>query len=158
MSPAPAALSPAKQLDSFIDDYSPTIAKLTRALLRALRTRFPGATVLVYDDYDALTVSFGGNERGSDAVLSLASHPESVRLYFNNAKALPDPAKVLKGTGKLVRYVEVPNVKALDEAPLKPLLAAALKNAKVKIPKAPKGAVVIKTVSDRSRPRRPGSK
>lgn len=51
------------ELDGFIDKHTPAIATLTRALLARLQARLPGATILVYDDYNALAIGFATTNR-----------------------------------------------------------------------------------------------
>ena len=94
-----------QELDSFIAKYSEEVAELTRAALAWTCKRFPAATVLVYDNYNALVMGFGSSERASDAVFSIAAYPRWVNLFFLSGATLVDPKKVLKGAGKQVRSV-----------------------------------------------------
>jgi hypothetical protein len=63
------------QLDSFIDKFTPEVAALTRELLAKMKMRVPGATIIVYDNYNTLAIGFGPNDRAGKAVLSLAVMP-----------------------------------------------------------------------------------
>jgi len=51
-----------------------------------MRTKFPRANVLVYDNYNALAIGFGPTERASDAVFSIAPFPRWVSLFSFRAR------------------------------------------------------------------------
>ncbi|HVQ32267.1 MAG TPA: hypothetical protein VMV21_21900, partial [Vicinamibacteria bacterium] len=89
--------SPSAQLAAFLAKFTPEVAALARKAIAALRKRLPGARVLVYDNYNALAVGFGPNERASEAILSIAVYPRWVSLFFLRGKGLADPRKVLRG-------------------------------------------------------------
>jgi len=69
-----------------------------------MRKKFPRAEVMVYYNY-ALAIGFGPSERASDAVFSIVLYPRWVNLFFLQGAGLPDPHKLLKGSGKLVRSI-----------------------------------------------------
>ena len=70
------------QLAGCIAKYSPDVAKLGRAAIGRMRKLLPAAQVLVYDNYNALAVGFGPNERTSQIVFSIAMYPRWVSLFF----------------------------------------------------------------------------
>ncbi len=113
-----------QQLDSFIAKYSPEVASVARQAFRWMRKKFPRATVLVYDKYNALAIGFGPSERGSDAVFSIAVFPRWTNLFFIQGARLPDPHKLLKGSGKQARSIRLGNVELLDEPALLALIDA----------------------------------
>ena len=51
--------SPAKQLESFIAKYDPTVATLARACRAAMRKKLPTANELVYDNYQFFISGIG---------------------------------------------------------------------------------------------------
>lgn len=91
------------QLDGFLAKYSPDVAKLGSAAIARMRKMLPAAQVLVYDNYNALAVGFGPNERASEIVFSIAMFPRWVSLFFAKGVGLPDPHKRLSGSGNVVR-------------------------------------------------------
>jgi hypothetical protein len=120
-----------------------------------MRALVPGATELVYDNYNALVVGFGPSERASDAVLSLAIFPRWVTLCFiQNGPDIPDPDRLLKGSGNVVRHMRLTSADDLDTPPVRALIRAALTLADVPIRKSGKRRMIIKSVSARQRPRR----
>src|ERR1019366_2895467 len=151
----PAPPAPEIQLDAFLDKYTPAVATLARACLAKMRSRLPGAVQLVYDNYNALAIGFGPSEHASEAVFSIALYPRWVTLFFLQGAGLPDPKHLLKGSGKVVRYIVLASAADLDQPAVQGLMATALKRAEPAIdPDAP-GSLVIRSISAKQRPRRP---
>ena len=75
-------INPKRQLDSFLAKYDPAIAAFTRRVLAKLRKRLPGAVEIVYDNYNALVIGFGPNDKPSVAIFSVVLFPRWVILYF----------------------------------------------------------------------------
>jgi hypothetical protein len=143
------------QLDSFIDKYTPEVAALACALMAKMKACVPGATMLVYDNYNALAIGFGPTEKAGQAVLSLAVMPRWVTLCFLRGVGLPDPKGLLKGSGNQVRHVRLPTLDMFDEPAVQDLIAAAVDRSEPPIdPSAPQ-KLIIKSVSAKQRPRRP---
>jgi hypothetical protein len=144
-----------KQLDRFLDAFTPEIAGIARRALVKLRKRLPNAIELVYDNYNALACGFAPNERASDGIFSLAVYPKNINLFFLQGAKLPDPEGMLHGEGSLVRYVPLEDEKTLDRADVKAMMAKAMEMAKVPFDRDTKYKLVIKSVSAKQRPRRP---
>ena len=154
-----STLTPRQQLDIFIDRYSDEVAAAMRQALRHLRRRVPGATELVYDNYNALGVGFGPSDRPSAAVLSIVAYPRWVSLFFLQGGArLPDPHKLLKGAGSRVRHIVLTTADVMASAQVDALIGHALDAATEAIDPARKRLLVIKSVSARQRPRQPQRK
>src|SRR5437764_4899138 len=115
------------QLDRFIDKFTPEVAALTRALMVKTKARIPGATIMVYDNYNALAIGFGPSDRAGQAVLSLAVMPRWVTLCFLRGVGLPDPHGLLNGSGSQVRHVRLHTPEAFDDRRVQDLIGAALK-------------------------------
>src|SRR3982750_1743494 len=94
-----------RQLKSFINKFGATNQKIIRAARTWLRKRFPTAFELVYDNYNFLVMGFGPTDRPSDCILSIAAGANGVGLCFIHGAKLPDPKKVLLGSGKQTRFV-----------------------------------------------------
>jgi len=120
-----------------------------------MRKKFPGASVLVYDNYNALAIGFGPTERASDAVFSIALFPRWVNLFFLQGAGLPDPNKLLQGSGKQARSIRLEKVQLLDEPAVLALIDAEARRSGLE-PQAGSGKIVIKSISAKQRPRRPG--
>ena len=143
------------QLDGFIDKFTPEVAALTRALLARAKARMPGATILVYDNYNALALGFGRSEKAGEAILSLAVMPKWVTLCFLWGKSLPDPHGLLKGEGSRVRNRRLHAAEEFDDPRIQDLIDAALGQTDWPIDPGAEQRLVIKSVSAKQRPRRP---
>jgi hypothetical protein len=151
MKPRPAE----QQLDGFIAKYSPEVAALARAALARLRARLPGAIELVYDNYNALAIGFGPTERTSDAIFSITLWPRWVSLFFLQGAGLPDPHRLLEGSGKVARHLVLEDAEDLDRPAVQELIARGLERARTPLDSTGPSRIVIKSVSARQRPRRP---
>jgi hypothetical protein len=147
--------SPERQLAAYMRRYDPAIRKLAQSVLEKMREIVPGAVELVYDNYNALVIGFGPSERASEAVYSVALYPRWVSLFFLQGAGLPDPHKLLRGSGKVVRSIVVKDAAQLDEAPVRALIEAALARARKPIDPRAARRLVIRSVSAKQRPRRP---
>lgn len=150
-----SAKTPELQLASFLAKYTPEVAAQAEAILNGMRKRYPFATQLVYDNYNALAIGFGPTERASDAIFSIALFPRWVNLFFLQGKGLPDPHALLQGTGNQVRSIRVTSPAMLDEPEVCALMEEAVARAAAPFDPRAKGKLVIKSVSAKQRPRRP---
>ena len=148
-------MTAAAQFRAFLAKYDPAVAAEARRALTKTRALVPGATELVYDNYNALVVGFGPSERASDAVISLAIFPKWVTLCFiQNGPGIPDPDRLLKGSGNVVRHVRLVSAADLDKPAVKRLIREALKLADVPIKKSATRRMIIKSISKKQRARK----
>jgi hypothetical protein len=147
--------TPAQQLRSFLAKFDPRVAASARAALSRLRKKLPGATELVYDNYNALAIGFGPSEKASEAIFSIAVFPRWVSLFFLQGARLPDPDRVLNGSGTQVRHIVLTDLKILEQPAVKKLMAVALKSAKKPLDSKQRRRLIIKSISARQRPMRP---
>ena len=120
-----------------------------------MRKRVPGAVELVYDNYNALAIGFGPNERAADLIFSITLYPRWVSLFFVHGAGLPDPERRLQGSGSRIRHVVLATARTLDEPAIRALIDQALARAAEPIDRTQRGRIVIKSVSAKQRPRRP---
>jgi len=144
-----------RDLQGLIDKYTPEIATLARACLKKMRTKLPGAVQLIYDNYNALAIGFGPSDRASDAIFSIVLYPRWVTLFFLQGAGLPDPNKILKGSGKVVRHIVLAAAEDLDKPAIQALMTVALNRARAPIDPAAPGNIEIRSISAKQRPRRP---
>jgi hypothetical protein len=132
------------QLASFFAKYEPTIAKFGKALRAKLRDRLPGLfeIVYVYENQDALVISYSPTEHGSEGLCGIALYPSSAKLFFGQGALLSksNPNKLPQGRGKTVRHVVLNAVADFDRAEIAVLMAAALKLAKLRLDAGAKGS------------------
>jgi hypothetical protein len=152
---ASRAATPRAQLDAFIDKYSDEMAKQGRTAFAKMRKLLPAATVLVYDNYNALAIGFGPSEQTSKIVFSIALYPRWVSLFFGKGVGLPDPHGLLRGSGSTVRHIVLETPDVLDDPRVRELMRHALDRAATSLASGSPGPIIIRSVSARQRPRRP---
>jgi hypothetical protein len=93
-------------------------------------------------------------ERASDCIVSLASNAKGVGLHFYWGATLPDPHKILLGSGSQTRFIRLESAATLAKPEVEALLKAAVAQAKSPLPKSGGGYTIIKSISAKQRPRR----
>jgi hypothetical protein len=146
--------NPEDQLNEFIARFSPEVAEQAQAALAKMRARLPGAIELVYDNYNALAIGFSPSEKTSDAIFSIAVYPRWVSLFFLKGAGLPDPTKLLKGSGNVCRHIVLSDVGILDDPAVLNLMEIAIISEGDPIDPSAPGRIVIKSISVKQRPRR----
>ena len=147
-----------KQLQRFIDKFEPKHRATIRAARRALRKRFPTANELAYDNYNFFVIGFGPSERPSECFVSIAASANGVGLCFIHGASLPDPGRILSGSGKQTHLIRLPSADVLEQPELHALLKVAAEQARVPLPRRDRGELIIRSVSARQRPRRRSEK
>ena len=146
-----------RQLASFFAKYEPAMAKLGKALRAKLRDRLPGLfeVVYVYENQNALVISYSPTENGYQGLCSIALYPRGAKLFFAKGALLSkaDPNKLLQGRGT-VRHVVLNTVADFDRGEIEVLMAAALKLAGLRLRADAKGSVIIKAEAQKQRARR----
>jgi len=151
----PAASTDAeKQLETFIDKFEPKHQTLIRTVRKALRKRLPTAHELVYDNYNFFVIGYSPTERPTDAILSIAAAANGVGLCFIRGASLPDPHRVLLGSGRQTRFIRIESVNVLASPEVDALIAAAIARGKAPLPGAGKRKLIIRSVSAKQRMRR----
>ncbi len=149
--------APEAQLRSFNGRFDPKHQKFIRSVRAALRKRFATANELAYDYSSFFVIAYSPTEQGIDGIVSIAARADGVDLYFSHGPQLPDPKKLLQGSGKQVRFVRLETARQLAHPDVKALIAAAIDYASVPLPSKGKGSLIIKTnktVAAKKRPRR----
>src|ERR1022692_1624123 len=147
-----------KQLQSFINKFSPNDQALIRSLRQALRKRLPSANELVYDNYNFFVIGYSSTERPSDSIVSIAAGASGVGLAFYRGSTLPDPHKILLGSGSQNRFIRLESEEVLSRLEVDALIAAAVAQAKTPLAASGKGRLIIRSVSAKQRPRRKSDK
>jgi len=77
-----------------------------------------------------------------------------VGLSFYHGATLPDPDKLLLGSGSQNRFVRLESAATLARPPVQALIAAAVAQAKTPLAAGVKGTLIIRSISKKQRPRR----
>ena len=143
-----------EELRRLIVRFAPAHQRLIASMRRSLRNRLPTAYEVVYEYKDFFVISYSPNEHGYEGVLGLRASADGIRLYFNSGKGLPDPEKLLQGSGNQVRWIHLEGASTLARPAVARLIDEAI--ARNRVPFAPtgRGPVVIRSVSAKQRRRR----
>ena len=144
----------ARQVDAFIDKFEPAMAKRIREVRAVLRKRFPTAIEMVYDNYNFFVIGYCSTERPSDCILSIAAGANGVGLSFYRGATLPDPHRLLLGSGSQNRFIRIESAATLTRPEVEELIAAAIQQAEDPLPGSGRGKLVIRSISKKQKPRR----
>ena len=144
-------LSGEQQIKGLIAKYEPKYQRLIRSVRKALRKRFPTANELAYDYSNSFVIGYSPTERGSDSVVAIAAAANGLRLVFNQGPTLPDPKKLLLGSGKQTRFIRVESPKMLSLPEIEALLQAAMDQATTPLRPSGRGKLIIKSSSAKRR-------
>jgi hypothetical protein len=147
-----------KELQNFIGKFAPEHQVLIRAIRKTLRKRMPGANELVYDNYNFFVIGYCSTDRPSDCIVSIAAAANGVNLSFYRGATLPDPQKILLGSGTQNRFLRLQSAKTLALPLVRALIDAAIAQGKTPIPSTVKGKLFIRSISSKQRPRRKSAK
>ena len=152
--PSQGAATDEQQLAGFIKKFDPKNAALIRSVRKLLRNRLPTANELVYDNYNFFVIGYCSTERPSDCILSIAAGANGVGLSFYYGVTLPDPHKLLLGSGSQNRFIRIESAATLARPEVQELIAAAVAQAERPLPGSGRGKLVIRSISKKQKPRR----
>ena len=132
------------------------------SMRRSLQKRLPTAYEVVYEyqNLGAVVISYSPSEQGYEGVLAIRADANGVKLYFNQGKALPDPAKLLQGSSQS-RWIHVEVASTLARPEVASLIDEAMARNRVPFALAGRGSVVIRSASakksrtQKSKPKEP---
>lgn len=142
------------QLKSFIAKFDDANQALIRAVRKALCNRFPTAYELVYDNYNFFVIGYSPTKRPSDAVVSMTANANGVGLCFIHGAKLRDPHNLLRGSGKQTRSIRLPSAAVLSDANVEALIAQVIANANAPFAEEGRSQLIIRSVSEKQRPRK----
>ena len=148
------AMTPAQEVQFWMDRFDPKIQDLLRSVGTALRERFPTANELAYDYTSHIVISYAPADKGIDGIFGVAARHTGVFLYFNQGQNLPDPGKILQGKGKATRFIELQSAGDMHRPEVEVLIRATLDQAKIHFPQAGQGRLIIKSSAATKRPRK----
>ena len=117
---------PTRQLLDYLAAYDPHVASLFLALREIVLEEAPAAIESISMGYAlAIGFSFTGKPL-KDGFCHIVACKSWVNLGFNRGTLLPDPGKILLGTGKLIRHITFRNHDDLERPVVRRYLQAAI--------------------------------
>ncbi len=140
------------EVRGLIARFAPAQLRPIGAMRRSLRKRLPTACEVVYEYRDCFVISFSPSDRGYEGVLALRGSADGIRLYFNQGKGLPDPEKLLRGSGNQTRWIHLEGASTLARPAVASLIDAAIARNRVPFARTGRGSVVMRSAA--AKPRR----
>jgi hypothetical protein len=142
------------ELRTLIDEFAPAYLRLFSAARRSVRKRLPTAHEVVYEYRDFFVISYSPNEHGYEGVLALRASAKGVELHFNRGTELPDPDKLLRGSGKQTRSIDLEGASTLARPAVARLIEEAIARTPVPFARTGRGPVVLRATSAKRRRKR----
>ncbi len=117
----------------------------------------PTANELVWDNYNFFVIGYSPTERPSDSFFSIAGAASGVGLSFYRGATLPDPHRILLGSGSQNRFIRLESKETLSRPEVEALIAAAIAQDKALAAEG-KGKLIIRSISAKQKPRRKAAK
>ena len=153
--PAAARRAAEAAVRALVARLAPAHTRLVGAVRRSLRTRVPTAHEVVYEYRDCFVISYSPDDRGYEGVLALRGSADGVKLYFNRGKGLPDPGKLLRGSGNQTRWIQLEGASTLARPAVASLIEEAIAGSSVAFARSGLGPITIRSASpSRSRPKK----
>jgi hypothetical protein len=117
-------------IEDILSKFDERTALLATQVRSFLLKELKGITEI--PDPAAKMVAYGYGPGYTDMICTILLSKKGIKLGFYKGSELPDPAKLLTGTGKVHRYVEIKNADDLRKPALKKLISEALKAHKMR--------------------------
>jgi hypothetical protein len=118
-------MSSQNDIDHFLSRYSDEVFRNALLLREVILKTLPDIQEQL--DLPAKIIGYCYGQKYSELICVIIPSGKGLKLGFNRGTKLPDPDKLLEGTGKISRYVNIVSAKQIRSAALKNLIIAALK-------------------------------
>jgi Domain of unknown function (DU1801) len=123
------ARPPDRRLLGYLAPYDPHVSRLALAVREIVLEEAPGAIESLAKGYAvAIGFSFTGKPM-KDGFCHVVAYSTHVNLGFNRGAQLPDPGRILKGSGKSIRHITLRNHEELESPVIRRYLRAAIEQA-----------------------------
>ena len=108
---------------SFLQQYPDQVSSLARQLREVLLANLPDATEQV--DLPGRMIAYVYGQKYTEMVCVIIPSKKGLKLGFYKGTELPDPDRLLQGSGKISRYVVIQSEEDIFNDPLKTLITSA---------------------------------
>ena len=115
--------------ESILKPHSAEIQNIARALRALIESLHPSSFETPRNGERCTTYGIGPKKM-TEAYAHIMPIKSSVNLGFYHGKSLPDPRRLLEGTGKSARHVKITDLKMVRSAAVKALLQASVQERK----------------------------
>ena len=110
--------------DEFLTRHTPVVRDIASAARAVILSVAPDLTE--HFDPGHWTVRYGSGQKMGEMSLYLSGHKDSINLGFAQGAHLPDPAGLLRGTGKNMRHIKFKPGDTVDTPAVRALIQSAL--------------------------------
>jgi len=128
---------PSRELLDLLADCDPGVTQLALALRELVLAEAPDAEELLYSVYAEVIVFKIPKVKGG-AFCYVAAYSRHVNLGFYRGAELPDPHRVLKGTGKQMRHIRFDSLDELARGHVGTYVRAAIEQVRTAPAKGPR--------------------
>ncbi|MEZ5308564.1 MAG: DUF1801 domain-containing protein [Pyrinomonadaceae bacterium] len=132
-----------KEVRKIVEQFASDHSRLVASLRRILQNRLPAANELVYEYRSWFVISYSPNNKGYDGILSIRGDEKGIKLFLNNGTTLPDPSKLLKGSGKQTRWIPIVKASDLKRPEVERLIDESIESNQIPFSESGKGVIVI---------------
>jgi hypothetical protein len=120
-----------KKVDEFLAQYDEQVFSNAMKLRKVLFENLPDITEQI--DASARLIAYCYGQKYAELICVIIPSKRGLKLGFNRGVDLPDPDNLLKGTGKISRYVEIKSEEQIKSLSLKKLLESGLKAYRLRV-------------------------
>lgn len=110
---------------TLLDKYPGAVKELARKAQELILNTLQDITETV--DAPAKMIAYGYGPKYADSIYTIILSQKGIKIGFYKGASLPDPERLLTGTGKVHKYVDVKNPEDIENAAVKKLLKEAYK-------------------------------
>jgi len=118
------------KVDELLLKYDKSVSSLGLQLREFLLAQLEGCIEM--PDQAANIIGYGYGTGYIDLVCTIIPSKKGIKLGFNRGSELPDPGKLLTGSGKVHRYVEIKSETDIRSTAIKELIREAIKAWKIR--------------------------
>jgi hypothetical protein len=111
------------QVGGLVADADPSVAAIAQRVRALVRAVLPGAIEMV--DRPARLIGYGRDRGYKGLICGIALQSSWVNLMFSKGTELPDPDRLLEGTGKRARHVKLRSIADVDRPGVRALIVEA---------------------------------
>jgi len=112
-------------LEQFLAHYAPEVCELAWQLRAVIREVMPEAIEQL--DPPANLIGYGLDRTYKGMICGITLHTAHINLMFARGTELPDPNRLLVGTGKRARHIKIRQAAEIEKPAVRALLVAALR-------------------------------
>ncbi|MBS3913433.1 MAG: DUF1801 domain-containing protein [Bacteroidetes bacterium] len=113
-----------KEIENLLAPYDGELWKHVQILRAVIFETLPKIQEQVDIPANMIAYSFG--RKYAQVICVIIPSKKGLKLGFNRGNIMPDPNKLLQGTGKISRYIPIDNAEIITTKPVKEMLKNAL--------------------------------